>query len=1512
MKKKLFAITMAAILLAPSALQAKVQHLLPKPQQITATENVAAFALGGTVTINYSDGAEKCDLLEEFFTTNGCTLAESGGMAVNVSLVQSIDGAYDYELYGYENEAYTLDVTSSGIINLADGTYITTSGNPLECVETQPMAGWSIKKAETTGNVIVVSGTNQFNQQKDGSYNLLNWGNGTNTTDDGCEYRMVDVTESIPPQPTVTLERLSSQPYPYAIDDALAAKVFAKENITIALDVTMPASMSDNTRYALVCAADPTNAVTGATKTNSPYVAYGLNGSNPAYLPSSASGDKFTYRDFAFTGNMKYKVVYVIDRTNKKFSIYVDGVLKSSADYPVLDYELQSFSNFATNANAKLYIGGGVVSSNASYDKFSGKVHSVQFFDSALTPEQIADIEWPGKVLVIRNEVDGLAENNPNTHFGSLRATTSAGQTLTKLKRTSELTEIIYDNTEETTIDFTRAYRGFKFLGYYAGEQNLGKSFTITEELKNSITEENPLVAEFAPTNEATLFYDDDEFSYRIPAIATTGTGRLIAVSDYRHSLDDIGRYNFGTANPGIDLVIRTSDDNGKTWSATKTIAAGSGTRGSNDCAYGDAAIAVVGEKVLVMGAAGDVMFGNGSATAHNRTVRILSEDNGATWTAPQDISETLFIGDGATIKNGYTAFFGSGKLAVDENYNATGKARIYGAMLIKKEGVGNAIYVIYTDDLGVSWSILGGSQTHVTTNDEPKVEILPSGQILLSVRRGGGRQFNVFTYTDKATNAGSWANNVNGCGNGGSNTCNGEIFCIDAKKADGSAVKLLLQSQPKGGSGLYDRRNVTIWYKEVTDAAYTSEQIAADWTEGLQVSTQLSSYSTMSLQKDGKIAFFFEEAPCYGDDFTKGYCMVYIPLTIENITKGNFFSPDTDLNAERTVNVVLTDAEGNEYHDQLTCAINGIATAVTTKYPFITLGDNASLSLESEEYTYTNSVTLPFKVSNVENTVWHNVYFPSAGSAAPVYLSANEQNGEKVNTCVTNNVAYGNSTYNTYSKADNISWAIYSVDNGFTFKFKNKLTDKYIKVSGVANGNAQNAVYADEASATAFELVPDVASYNGDYALKAAVGETMGYLCATSWNYGYATHYQGNSHQGAWVKIVEAPDYAILIAEVNEVLSLLGDGLGKYTPAEADEETLEAAKTAMADSSNVKLNDLNSYKTLLDNATLNMPKEGQFFRIAYDYGGNAGKLYMQGVASTVKGVQFSDETGIASIWVYRDGALYSHHADRCLREVGNDRGLQAAGGKTTATFSTSIRVKGKYNIACTSYIHANSSGTNYFSDHCSTNNCPAHDLILEEVATVECSIGEHKIGTFYANDAMIIPDGIKAYVAITEPEMNEGTGIIRMTLVEDGIIPAKTGTVLRANEGTYTFTPAKTDGTTNTDGNLLIGYAGNAEYKEVTLPTDGSTNYVLTVKNGVAGFYRKAAGFKVYNNKAYLNVPNTVEARALYFNFDDDATGIVETESEDVKEEIYDLSGRRVQKVRKGIYIMDGKKILK
>lgn len=500
----------------------------------------------------------------------------------------------------------------------------------------------------------------------------------------------------------------------------------------------------------------------------------------------------------------------------------------------------------------------------------------------------------PLYTLYIRAEIDGWSDKCPNTHLGVVRTTNGEDEILQRLgiENRTCIKEINY-RFPDATVEFTRAYRGFEFIGYYVGEKALGKSFTLTKELIGTITESNPLIAKFKTTEDVTLFYDDDAKSYRIPAIGKTSTGSLVAVSDYRHSLDDLGRDVHGTGTHRVDLVIRTSDDNGATWSEKQTIAQGSGIFDADDCGYGDAAIATVGKKILIMAAAGDVCFPYGSATSHNRAVRILSKNNGKTW-KKKDISESLFINPDATIPNGYTAFFGSGKLAVDEDFNGKGKARIYGGMLVKNASAGNNIYVIYTDNLGLTWKPLGNSTDAVMYADEPKIEILPNGQILLSARRVGGRHFNIFTYSDKATGDGYWSSNIDGCDNGGKNGTNGEIYCVDAKRKDGTPVKLLLQSQPKGGAGHYDRKDVTIWYKEVgTETAYTTSDIAGNWTEGKQISTQQSSYSTMIKQADGKIALFFEEAPCYGDDYTKGYCMVYIPLSINDITDGNYLDAD-------------------------------------------------------------------------------------------------------------------------------------------------------------------------------------------------------------------------------------------------------------------------------------------------------------------------------------------------------------------------------------------------------------------------------------------------------------------------------------------------------------------------------------------------------------------------------------------------------------------------------------------
>ncbi len=1203
-------------------------------------------------------------------------------------------------------------------------------------------------------------------------------------------------------------------------------------------------------------------------------------------------------------------IPFVDSPAGKKLTFKQSG----SAEYPIM-FSTDNAGVVNHNPNH----GGGLINWTGGWNNLNddGSNHKVNALVITLTADElksIADlVEAYDRKLPITAEVEGLPEGNPNTHYGSVIATNASTYSYKVLKDVNDdVVYLYYDGTKETTISFDREYRGFEFQGFYLDGEKLDDSFILTDELKERITEETPLVAKvkFNGTNEVTLFSDDDEFSYRIPAIATTETGRIIAVSDYRHSLDDIGRYNFGTATPGIDLVIRTSDDNGKTWSETKTIAKGSGVRGADNCAYGDAAIAVVGEKVLVMAAAGDVMFGNGSATAHNRAVRVFSADNGATWNK-QDISETLFLGDNATIQNGYTAFFGSGKLAVDKNYNNTGNARIYGAMLIKKEGYNNAIYVVYTDDLGITWSILGDSQIPVTTNDEPKVEILPSGQILLSVRRNGGRQFNVFTYTNKATNTGSWNSNVNGCGNGGSNTCNGEPFLVDAKNANGDAVKLLLQSQPKGGSGLYDRRDVTIWYKEVSATeTYTSQQIADGWTQGLQVSNQQSAYSAMALQQDGKIAFFFEEAPCYGDDQAKGYCMVYVPLTIENVTKGNYFAPDTDLSKDQVVNVVLTDAQGNEYRDQLTCALNGTAGAVTTKYPFITLGGNAAIEYDGAAYTYTNTVTLPFKVSNEETTVWHNIYIPSNTTTRyPVYFYS-ESDAATVKSRAAS-VDYGSSDdYNTQEHADNMSWAIYSVDNGFTFVFKNKLTDKYIKVSEPASNRNENVQYDTRENATAFSIEKN-ANYKGDYIIKHGAGHLSVYGATD----GYLTFYNGNYHWGSTAKIVEAPDFEALIAEVNEVLDMFGNGLGQYSGV--SEENLAAVNTAkekMESASSVKLNTLTEYQgytSKTNGCTLNMPKAGQFFRIRGISGNYIDATSIHDNASATTG-QMSMKS--ADACNYNGTVFYLDEEKHLLNYatgtyVKQTCEIAAVGDTDKAIWNVteSPRKGGKYAlqnsvVSGQNGRHLHDSDGNR-ADRDASNCGERHDFTLEEVTALPVTIGSVGYATLYAPVALEIPEGVAAYVGTLNDDETELT----LTEVED-VIPAETGVVLYRAEGTASTTH-HFDATDDVE-DIETDFVGSI----ATIAKSG-TPYTLQTHNGGVAF-KRYTGDNISGFKAYLNLTtNSAEAQAIRIRFageEDDTTGI-ESSVLDAQgsQLIYDLQGRRVLNPTKGMYIVNGKKVV-
>ena len=88
----------------------------------------------------------------------------------------------------------------------------------------------------------------------------------------------------------------------------------------------------------------------------------------------------------------------------------------------------------------------------------------------------------------------------------------------------------------------------------------------------------------------------------------------------------------------------------------------------------------------------------------------------------------------------------------------------------------------------------------------------------------------------------------------------------------------------------------------------------------------------------------------------------------------------------------------------------------------------------------------------------------------------------------------------------------------------------------------------------------------------------------------------------------------------------------------------------------------------------------------------------------------------------------------------------------------------------------------------------------------------------------------------------------------------------------------------------------------------------MLTVQNEKAGFYRKVKGstFNVGNNKAYLSTP-AQGANSISIRFEGDGTTDIEASTLNPQRstEVYDLQGRRVLNPAKGVYIVNGKKVV-
>ena len=154
------------------------------------------------------------------------------------------------------------------------------------------------------------------------------------------------------------------------------------------------------------------------------------------------------------------------------------------------------------------------------------------------------------------------------------------------------------------------------------------------------------------------------------------------------------------------------------------------------------------------------------------------------------------------------------------------------------------------------------------------------------------------------------------------------------------------------------------------------------------------------------------------------------------------------------------------------------------------------------------------------------------------------------------------------------------------------------------------------------------------------------------------------------------------------------------------------------------------------------------------------------------------------------------------------------------------------------------------------------------------------------------------------------GTGELTMNKVEGGIVDKNTPVVLKTTGGGNPVMTLTTTASGDTQDNSLKGVS------TVAGETSDGTYYVLNYKDGTGvGFYKLASGKTIGLGKAYLTYSGGgVAAARGYFLFDE-TTGIEMPTVEgngDAEAVVYDLQGRRVAQPTKGLYIVNGKKVIK
>ena len=336
-------------------------------------------------------------------------------------------------------------------------------------------------------------------------------------------------------------------------------------------------------------------------------------------------------------------------------------------------------------------------------------------------------------------------------------------------------------------------------------------------------------------------------------------------------------------------------------------------------------------------------------------------------------------------------------------------------------------------------------------------------------------------------------------------------------------------------------------------------------------------------------------------------------------------------------------------------------------------------------------------------------------------------------------------------------------------------------------------------------------------------------------------------------------------------------------------------------------------------------PKVGSFYRLKNVRSGK----YMYGNGTTIKLTDEQNANDILSTIFYLDeNNVWLSYADGRYLDT-NNRGYSAVGVANPGEFGfanggpTENIITYKNNGSWT-YGGADTrgDGSENSLDRGSSAADDGYNWTVESLTwlpiPVNTTVG---YATLYSPVALSTYDWnsttshrVEAYVG----KINGNSFSLTRIDQENGIIPANTPVVLKYLKGYAEDRKAVylgiVDSAEEYDGeNDLMGTYADKYIDEdayvLSKPADSEIGFYTATKNQQDGTSWLNNGFK-----AYLPKPAGSNSRFFVFDFGGNETGIDELEGENgnVKTEIYDLAGRRVQNAQKGVFIVNGKVVVK